>query len=97
MIDCTLDSVTLVDVLRGKQELESVLSRFSEIGVSHVAIGELLLGAIKSSNAHRELAKTLQLIIGMTVVHGDIRTSVIYAQIRRDLERQGNVIPQNDI
>jgi tRNA(fMet)-specific endonuclease VapC len=55
------------------------------------------LGAIKSSNAHRELAKMLQLVIGMTVVHGDIRTSVIYAQIRRDLERQGNIIPQNDI
>jgi len=96
MIECTFDSTTLIDTLRGKRKVGNVLTQFSEIGISHVALGELLLGVFKSSDS-RESTKTLQLIRGMTLLHGDDTTAVIYAGIRRDLERQGNMIPQNDI
>ncbi len=33
----------------------------------------------------------------MTLLHGDGNTAVIYAGLRRDLERKGKMIPQNDL
>jgi tRNA(fMet)-specific endonuclease VapC len=96
MIDCTVDSTTLIDALRGKQLPHSISVRFSQAGISHVALGELMLGVLKSTNP-QELARTVRAIRGMTLLHGDANTAIIYAGIRRDLERQGNMIPQNDI
>jgi tRNA(fMet)-specific endonuclease VapC len=96
MIECTVDSTTIIDTLRGKREVARALTQFSEIGLSHVALGELLLGVFKSSDSG-ELNRTLRVIRGMTLLHGDGDTAVIYAGIRRDLERQGSMIPQNDI
>jgi len=96
MIDCTVDSTTLIDALRGKQLDHAISSRFSKAGISHVALGELLLGVYKSSNP-QELSKTVRFVKGMTLLHGDENTAVIYAGLRHNLERQGNMIPQNDI
>ena len=96
MIDCTLDSTVLIDALRGKQLAHDMFHRFSRPGIPHIALGELLLGVLKSVDS-QELTKTLQLVRGMTLLHGDGTTAVIYAGIRRDLERQGAIIPQNDI
>jgi tRNA(fMet)-specific endonuclease VapC len=44
-----------------------------------------------------ELTKTARAIAGMTLLHGDAMTAIIYARIRRDLESAGSMIPQNDI
>jgi len=96
MIECTVDSTTIIDTLRGKLEVARALTQFSEIGISHIVLGELLLGVFKSSDSG-ELNRTLRVIRGMTLLHGDGDTAVIYAGIRRDLERQGSMIPQNDI
>jgi tRNA(fMet)-specific endonuclease VapC len=96
MIECAIDSTTIIDVLRGKPEAGNVITRFSEIGISHTALGELMLGVLKSTNS-QELARTLRLLRGMTLLHGDGDTAVIYAGIRRDLESFGNMIPQNDV
>ena len=96
MIECTVDSTTIIDTLRGKLEVARALTQFSEIGISHIVLGELLLGVFKSLDSG-ELNRTLRVIRGMTLLHGDGDTAVIYAGIRRDLERQGSTIPQNDI
>jgi tRNA(fMet)-specific endonuclease VapC len=96
MIDCSVDSATLIDALRHKPEALKILSRFSAIGISHVALGELLVGAFKQDD-QGELLKISSMVSGMTLIHGDGRTSGIYARIRSELEMQGRMIPQNDI
>jgi predicted nucleic acid-binding protein len=96
MIDCAVDSTALVDLLRENHALEPILARFSEIAVPHVALGELLLGALKSKNPS-ELRRTLFLVKGMTILSGDSDTAGKYAQIRHGLESGGTPIPQNDI
>jgi tRNA(fMet)-specific endonuclease VapC len=96
MIECTVDSTTIIDALRGRQLPHLISVRFSQAGISHVALGELMLGVLKSTNS-QELTRTLRLVRGMTLLHGDGDTAVIYAGVRRDLERQGSMIPQNDI
>ena len=96
MIDCTVDSSTMVDLLRGRSDVTSVLQPYAQIGLSHVAFGELLLGALKSTNS-TELARTLTAVTGLTLLHGNEESAMIYAVIRRDLERNGTPIPHNDI
>ena len=96
MIECMVDSTTLIDALRGWQLPPDISSRFSRACISHVALGELLLGVLKSTNP-KELERTVRLIKGMKVIHGDGETAVTYAGLRRDLENRGTMIPQNDI
>jgi tRNA(fMet)-specific endonuclease VapC len=96
MIECTVDSTTIIDALRGRQLPHAISTRFSQAGISHVALGELMLGVLKSTDS-QELTKTLRFIRGMTLLHGDGDTAVIYAGLRRDLESNGTIIPQNDI
>lgn len=96
MIDCSVDSTALVDLLRNKRSVSSILLRFSKIGISHIALGELLLGAVKSKSAD-ELQRISFLVEGMTLLPGNATTSIIYAGVRRDLENKGTMIPQNDI
>ena len=76
MIGCTVDSTTIIDTLRGKLEVARALTQFSEIGISHIVLGELLLGVFKSSDSG-ELNRTLRVIRGMTLLHGDGDTAVI--------------------
>jgi tRNA(fMet)-specific endonuclease VapC len=97
MIDCTLDSTTLVDIARGKVLPPPLSSRFSSAGLSHVVLGELLLGVLKSSNPEMEQQKTFRILRGLTVLHGDQKTATIYASVRCNLERRGAIIPHNDI
>jgi tRNA(fMet)-specific endonuclease VapC len=96
MIECTVDSTTIIDILRGRPQAILVLTRFAEIGLSHTTLGELILGVLKSSD-RGELNKTIGVVRGMTLLHGDGDTAVMYAGIRQELERLGNMIPQNDI
>jgi len=86
----------MVDVLRGRGNVASALQPFSQIGLSHVALGELLLGALKSTNP-TELPRTLTAVTGLTLLEGNATTAAIYATIRHDLEKQGTPIPHNDI
>jgi tRNA(fMet)-specific endonuclease VapC len=96
MIDCTVDSATLIDALRHNLKALEILSKFSAIGISHVALGELLVGTFKQDDKG-ELLKVSSMVSGMTLICGDGRTSGIYARIRSELEIQGRMIPQNDI
>jgi len=96
MIDCTVDSSTLIDALRHKPKALEILSGFASIGISHIALGELLVGTFKQTDKG-ELSKISRMVSGMTLLGGDGRTSGIYARIRSELEIQGRMIPQNDI
>ena len=96
MIDCTLDSTALVDLTRGYRALAPISMRFRQAAISHVALGEVLFGASKASNP-RETDKIAKLLVGLTLLHGDEKTAIIYAQIRYSLERRGEVIPHNDL
>jgi tRNA(fMet)-specific endonuclease VapC len=96
MIDCSVDSTVLIDALRDNSNAIACLARWSSVGISHVAFGELLFGAFKTSDP-LELSKVSRLIKGMFVLSGDDTTALFYARIRTEMEQQGNMIPQNDI
>ena len=96
MIDCSLDTCVLIDLIKGRKDAEKVVSRFAHLSISHVVLGELLLGGHKASN-QQETDKILNSLEGITILSGNALTSAIYAEMRFELEKQGGLIPQNDI
>jgi predicted nucleic acid-binding protein len=93
MIDCSLDSTTLIHLTRGWVPKGPVSAKFKNAGISHVALGEIIFGAFKGST-RRELDKLSGALQGLTILHGDQVTAIIYARIKNDLARQGNLIPE---
>jgi tRNA(fMet)-specific endonuclease VapC len=59
-------------------------------------LGELLLGGYKAAHP-QERDKILNALEGITIINGDTLTAAFYAELRFELEKQGNIIPQNDI
>jgi len=96
MIDCSLDTCVLIDLIKGRKGAENAVSRFTHLSISHVVLGELLLGAHKASQA-QERDKILNALEGISILNGNTLTAAIYAEMRFELEKQGNIIPQNDI
>ena len=79
-----------------------VIKRFSslqsgEVVMSLITFGELLNGALKSNQANIALQKINQLatILPVQAMSADIAKQ--YAGIRRNLEKQGNIIGANDL
>ena len=97
MIDCCLDTCVLVDLIKGLSRAETAVDQFSQPGISHVVLGELLLGTLKSSQPEAETRKVLAALSGITVIHADPKTSTLYAGTRFALEKLGFPIPQNDM
>jgi predicted nucleic acid-binding protein len=96
MIDCSLDTCVVIDLIKGRKSAEKVVSRFAHLSISYVVLGELLLGGHKASNP-QERDKILHALEGITILNGNTMTAAIYAELRFDLEQQGTIIPQNDI
>jgi tRNA(fMet)-specific endonuclease VapC len=96
MIDCSLDTCVVIDLIKGRKGAVKVVSQFAHLSISRVVLGELLLGAHKASNL-QERDKILNALEGITMLNGNTFTAAIYAELRFDLEQQGNIIPQNDI
>ena len=96
MIDCSLDTCVVIDLIKGRKGAEKVVSRFAHLSISHVVLGELLLGGHKASNP-QERDKILNALEGISILNGNTLTAAIYAELRFELEKQGSIIPQNDI
>ena len=96
MIDCSLDTSVLIDLARGRHGADAIVSQFTHSSISHVVLGELLLGGYKAERPNETLA-ILEALKGIEILKADAQTAVVYAEIRFRLEEQGNVIPQNDL
>lgn len=96
MIDCSLDTCVVIDLIKGRKGAEKVVSGFTHLSISHVVLGELFLGGHKASDP-QETDKILYALEGITILSGSALTAAFYAELRFELEQQGNIIPQNDI
>jgi tRNA(fMet)-specific endonuclease VapC len=81
---------------------EEVLRRFSELrpgeaAVSLVTFGELIYGAIKRGRMESEREKWLELIHLLPVMPLPTEAAEKYGAIHADLERQGQIIGNNDM
>ena len=94
-----LDTNVWIDVLRGANK--DVIRRMSlascdDVRLSSVVLGELLVGANKA-RSHRPLEAVRLLAESYTMIGIDEREAAAYAEIRTQLEANGQPIGPNDL
>ncbi len=87
-----LDSNTCISVMRGKKPL--LITRFfshpsGDLGVCSVVVGELYVGAIRSSSPANERAKVDTFLAPYRSLPFDDAAAQKHAEVRADLERRG--------
>lgn len=91
----------IVIYIRQKQP-DKVLRRFSrlqpgEAGISVIAYGELIYGAMKSSQRQSGLERLQQLSQVLPALPLPEKAAETYGFVRADLERRGEMIGNNDL
>ncbi|OGW12920.1 MAG: hypothetical protein A2W77_02030 [Nitrospinae bacterium RIFCSPLOWO2_12_39_16] len=92
-----LDTDIAIKFLNGDKTIDSFLSRYSEIYLSVVVVGELIFGALNSRHAEQNLARHRKLIQRAMILEIKETTANVYAKIRLVLKRKGKPIPENDL
>lgn len=95
-----LDTDTCIFALKGRYP--SIKTRMMKIKPELIKIpamvkAELLLGAYKSKNSKKVRTIVEEFLLPFAVVPFDDEAAEVYAKIRGDLERSGNIIGPNDL
>jgi tRNA(fMet)-specific endonuclease VapC len=91
-----LDTSAVILYFRGQTNARELLGQAGEIYLPLIALGELYLGLERSehkSKRRRELDKLLDLA---NVLHPNLQTARLYAQMKAALLAAGTPIPDND-
>ena len=65
---------------------------------SAVTVGELFKGAYRSTDRERHLTNIEERVLpAVTILPFDLSTARVFGQIRADLERDGNILPDADL
>ena len=92
------DTSVLIQILRRDQ---AIIQRRAQITttayLNATVLGELLLGAKRSSQVANGLTEVQTLVLTMRVLPIDETTSDVYSDIARDLRSFGQPIPENDV
>ncbi|MBF0478771.1 MAG: type II toxin-antitoxin system VapC family toxin [Candidatus Omnitrophica bacterium] len=95
-----LDTNICIDFLKGHKDVIEHLIKYyhpSQIKISTIVRAELIHGAFKSQNSHKNLEKVNSFLEPFEVVSFDIKASNIYGQIRAELEKRGEIIGPMDL
>jgi tRNA(fMet)-specific endonuclease VapC len=95
-----LDTNTCIYFLKNKSQ--NFLDKFSSINANDIKIpsvvaAELYYGALKSTKKDENLAKISKFIAIYDVISFDKKSAEIYGEIRKKLEKIGNIIGCNDL
>ena len=93
-----LDTNIFIAALKGHplvcQHLETL--KPSQIFLSSIVLGELVLGAKKSQQIQRNLVKVDKIVAEFELIQTNLATIYCYGDIRAELEQQGLPIGAND-
>lgn len=92
-----LDTDVSIKFLNGDKVIENFLSKYSEIYLPVIVVGELIFGALNSSHVEQNLARYKKLIQRSRTLEIKESTAVTYAKTRLSLKKKGKPIPENDL
>jgi len=92
-----LDTNVSIKFLNGDKSIESFISKYSEIHMPVIVVGELIFGALNSTHAEQNLARHKKLIQRAKILEITEATANIYAKTRLSLKKKGKPIPENDL
>jgi tRNA(fMet)-specific endonuclease VapC len=91
-----LDSNIVIGLLRGDQAVQARLANEPETFVNVVVLGELYFGARKSQHVDRNVERIEEFAGSVSILCCEHETRR-YGALKRDLERSGRLMPENDI
>lgn len=93
-----VDTNIIVDLFRGSDPtLDIFLGEQLNVYIPTIVLGELYLGAYRSSNPRKQLEKIKNFLRKCTVIDIDDETAHHYGLIKTELLNKGKPIPENDI
>ena len=94
-----LDTNRYTDLCRGESAVRDAVELADEVCLPFVVVGELRAGfAVGSHGARNEsVLRRFLLKPGVSVLYADDQTTYHYANLFRQLRRQGTPIPTNDM
>ena len=92
-----LDTDVSIKFLNGDKVIDSFLVKYPEIYLPVVVVGELIFGAMNSTNSGENLGRHMKLIQRAKILNITEATANIYAKTRMNLKKKGKPIPENDL
>ena len=94
-----LDTNIVIYVLKRRpiQVLDIFNQNTNRMAISSITLSELIYGAEKSQNISKNLESIEDFISHIEVLSYDQKTSQTYGQIKAKLEKNGDIIGENDI
>ncbi|WP_281971747.1 MULTISPECIES: tRNA(fMet)-specific endonuclease VapC [unclassified Polynucleobacter] len=99
MLKYMLDTNIVIYVLKRRpiQVLDIFNQNTNRMAISSITLSELIYGAEKSQNISKNLDAIEDFISHIEVLSYDQKTSQTYGQIKAKLEKNGEIIGENDI
>jgi tRNA(fMet)-specific endonuclease VapC len=92
-----VDTNVIIAVFKGQATIVNRIAAAGEIYVASISVGELIFGALHSTNQIRNLERVEQFAASSVIVPCDNDTARCYAGIKHELWRKGRPIPDNDL
>jgi len=92
-----LDTNQAIAWLNGRPGMDLWITRFSNVYLPVIVIGELRFGALKSLRAGNNISKIESLISRCGILEVKENTAAVYARLRLGLMQKGRPIPENDL
>jgi tRNA(fMet)-specific endonuclease VapC len=92
-----LDTNIVIELFRGNQLVIDFLDKQDKLYLPTATLGELYLGAYRSSNVSKKLQEIKSFLESCVVLYTDAIISDKYAIIKTALLNKGKPIPENDI
>ena len=92
-----LDTNIVIGLFAGDAAILQQLTQADAILVPSIVLGELYYGARKSSRVAENLARLDALVALIPVLGCDMRAARRYGEVKDQLRRKGQPIPENDI
>ncbi len=94
-----LDTNRYTDLCRGDESVREVVERADEVWLPFIVVGELRAGFAVGRQGTRNEAVLRRFLLapGVGIVYADEQTTHHYANVYRQLRKQGTPIPTNDM
>jgi tRNA(fMet)-specific endonuclease VapC len=95
--DFLLDTNIVIELFKGNPDIVKSLETTQSVTIPFAVLGELYLGAYRSSNSQKHIKQVNDFLKKCFVAFADNETADNYALIKAALLNKGKPIPENDI
>ena len=92
-----LDTSVIIELFKNNPAITAWLASDPTVFIPSIAIGELVYGALHSTQVDRHMEEVRAFVKASTILSCGINTAFIYGQLKQNLRIKGQAIPENDL